>query len=103
MTFRIEITARAQADADAAYEWIAAHLSPARAERWYQGLFQKIEILQHQPLRCPLAAENDKFPEEIRELLYGKRPNRYRIIFTLRDDVVVILFIHHGARDEIQP
>ena len=34
MTYRLRVTARAVADADAAYAWIAEHISPARAERF---------------------------------------------------------------------
>lgn len=101
--YRIEITGRAQADADNAYEWMNEHISPAQAERWYQGLFKQIETLTRQPMRCPLAIENDRFPEEIRELLYVKRNNKFRIIFTIRENTVVILFVHHGARKELEP
>jgi plasmid stabilization system protein ParE len=100
LNYRFEITARALADADDAYTWIA-HRSPDAAERWYQGLFERIETLTRQPRRCPLAAENAKHPEEIREILYGKRGNKYRILFTIRDDTVVVLYIHHGARNEL--
>ncbi len=103
MTYRLRVTARAVGEADEAYVWIAEHLSPAQAERWYQGLFKQMETLTRQPSRCPLAAENPKFPFEIRELLYGKRKNKYRIIFTIRNDDVVVLYVHHGARKELEP
>jgi plasmid stabilization system protein ParE len=83
--------------------WIAEHRSPAQAERWYQGLFARIETIADQPLRCPVIAESRRFPEELRELLYGRRPNKYRIIFTIRGTDVVVLYIHHGARDELRP
>ncbi len=102
MTYRFEISDRARADADEAYAWIAQS-SPEQAERWYQGLFEQIETLTSRPLLYPVAAENDKFPEEIREMLYGKRRNKYRIVFTIRDDTVVVLYVRHGARDEIGP
>ena len=63
MTYRLRVTARAVADADEAYAWIAEHRSPAQAERWYQGLFKQMETLTRQPTRCPRAAESDKFPK----------------------------------------
>jgi plasmid stabilization system protein ParE len=102
---RIEITDRALADADAAYAWLAEHVSPAYAEGWYQGLFAQIETLTRHPRRCPVARESEKFPEEIRELLYGKRKqkNKYRILFTIREDLVVILYVHHSSRKELEP
>jgi hypothetical protein len=37
--------------------------SPTVAARWYNGLIKKINTLRRYPTRCPLAAENDKFPE----------------------------------------
>jgi plasmid stabilization system protein ParE len=103
LKYRIRVTARAMGDADAASRWIAEHRSPARAERWYQGLFARIEALTSQPLRCPVIAERRRFPEELRELLYGKRNKKYRIIFTICGSDVVILYIHHGARGEWRP
>jgi hypothetical protein len=58
--------------------------------------------LTQQPLRCPLATESDKFPEEPRDLLFGKRKNKYRIILAIRNDDVV-LYVHHAARQELEP
>jgi plasmid stabilization system protein ParE len=103
--FRIEIAASAQADADAAYAWMAEHISPAFAEAWYQGLFKQIETLTAHPHRCPLARESHKFPEDIRDLTYGKRrhKHKYRILYTIRQDTVAILYVHHSARDDIEP
>jgi plasmid stabilization system protein ParE len=103
VTYRLRITARAVADADEAYAWLAEHASPAQAERWYRRLFEQMETLIHQPLRCPRAAESDKFPEDLRELLYGTRNNKYRILFTIRNDDVVVLYIQHAARKELEP
>ena len=103
MTYRLRVTARAVADADEAYAWIAEHRSPAQAERWYQELFTQMETLTRHPTRCPRAAESDKFPEELRELLYGKRKGKYRIIFTIRDNDVVVLYVRHSAREELEP
>jgi plasmid stabilization system protein ParE len=64
VTYRLRVTAQAVADADAAYAWIAEHSSLAQAERWYQGLFKQMETPTCQPLRCPRAAESEKFPAE---------------------------------------
>ena len=45
------------------------------------------------PGRCRLAPENGPFEFEIRQLLYGN----YRLLFTVRDDTVVILHVRHRA------
>ena len=79
---------------------------PSRHGGWYNGLVKKIDTLRRHPTRCPLAAENDKFPEEIRELLYGrsgKRIHKHRILFTVREDTVHILYVRHTDRDELEP
>jgi ParE toxin of type II toxin-antitoxin system, parDE len=62
-----------------------------------------METLTRQPTRCPRAAESEKFPEELRELLYGKGKSKYRIIFAIRDEDVVVLYVHHAARKELEP
>jgi mRNA-degrading endonuclease RelE of RelBE toxin-antitoxin system len=33
----------------------------------------------------------------------SKRRNTYRIVFTIRADTVHVLFVHHAARDELEP
>lgn len=103
--YRIEITARARDDADLAHAWMAENISPAFAETWYQELFQQIETLTGHPTRCPVAAESGKFPEEIRELTYGKRrhKHKYRILFAIRETVVTNLYVHHSSRKELDP
>jgi len=103
LSFRIAFTRQAREDAHAAHRWIANKLSRARADRWYQGFFRHAQTLKTFPLRCPLAAENEKFPNEIQELSYGRRPHKYRIIFEIRGDVVYVLRVRHAARDEIEP
>jgi plasmid stabilization system protein ParE len=103
--FRIRVTARALADAEAAHAWMAENISPAFAERWYQGLFEQIDTLMHHPTRCPVAPESRRFAEEIRELTYckKKRKNKYRILFSIDRETVTILYIHHSARKELEP
>jgi plasmid stabilization system protein ParE len=103
VTYRVRISSRALADADETYEWLSQNISRERAERWYRGLFERFEALSRHPLRHPRAAENDRFPEEIRESLYGKRKSKHRILYTVRGDEVVVLFIHHSSRGELEP
>jgi plasmid stabilization system protein ParE len=103
--FKLEITDRARDDADAAHAWMAENISPAYAETWYQGLFQQIESLMKHPTHCPEARESPKFTEKIQELVYGKskHKNKYRILFRIREDTVVILYVYHSARKELEP
>jgi hypothetical protein len=55
------------------------------------------------PARCAEAPESRFFDREIRQLLYGRGRNVYRILFTIQDDVVSVLHIRHGAREVMKP
>jgi plasmid stabilization system protein ParE len=104
MIYRIVIEPTAEREIRSAVRWKTENASPTSAARWYNGLIKKIDTLRRYPTRCPLATENDKFPEEIRELLYGRSKRyKHRIIFTIREDVVHILYVRHSARDELEP
>ncbi len=54
------------------------------------------------PHRCPLAPENEEFEDEVRQHLYGKRDNKYRILFSIMDAEVQILHIRHGKRRRLK-
>lgn len=70
--------------------------------QWYCGIVDAIVSLERFPGRCPLAPENASVPYELRQLIYGKRRNAYRILFTIRENRVHVLHIRHSARDWIQ-
>ncbi|WP_083389536.1 hypothetical protein [Trichormus sp. NMC-1] len=53
------------------------------------------------PSRCSLAFDNEFFDQEIRQLIYGKGRNAYRIIFTIVDDNIQIIFVGHTAQKPI--
>ena len=101
MTYQIAIEATAERQIRAIVRWKTQNASPTVAARWYNGLLKKVATLRTHPARCPIAAENDKFPLEIRELLYGRRRNVIRIIFTIRGDAVSILYVYHSAQQEL--
>jgi plasmid stabilization system protein ParE len=106
MNFRIELAATAKADIRSQAQWLSENVSPAAAKKWLDGLYKAIDTLQIRPLRCPVAGESDKFTEEIRELLYGergKRKHKHRIIFSVKEDAVYVLYVRHTARDDLEP
>lgn len=57
-----------------------------------------IATLQEKPQRCALAVENEIFPEQVRQLLYGKAKNLYRVLSTIRDATVYVLYVRHSAQ-----
>jgi plasmid stabilization system protein ParE len=102
MTYHIEISSVAEAEADNAFLWLSQVTSPTKASQWYSGLLQAIASLSQMPKRCPLARENKYFSQEIRQLLYGRGRNSYRVLFTILEgqdiSTVRILHIRHASQ-----
>ena len=105
MNYRIEISSVAEAEADTTFLKMSQVISPDKARRWYEGLLQAIESLSAMPKRCPLARENKYFSQEIRQILYGRGRNSYRILFTIVEgkdvSTVRILHIRHAAQQTL--
>ena len=97
MRFQVEITPIAETQIEQAYCWYREQ-NPKYADRWFRGLMNAIATLQDKPRRCTLAAEDEIFSEEVRQLLYGKSKNIYRILFTIRETTVYILYVRHSAQ-----
>jgi len=105
MTYRIDFSSVAKAEADAAFLSFSKFTTFNRAQEWYQGLIKAISSLQEMPYRCTLARENAFFSQEIRQLLYGRGQHTYRILFTVLADqpipTVRILHIRNAAQRTI--
>jgi plasmid stabilization system protein ParE len=107
MTYPVEITPFAIADAEQAYLWLRER-SPETAAAWYNGLFDAIDSLEKMPYRCPLAPESEDLDIELRQLLYGKRGQQYRILYTVEidemsgEEVVRVQRIRHKAQDTLK-
>jgi toxin ParE1/3/4 len=101
MAFRVETSAQAENDADAILEWLLAQHAGEAGMRWFLALEDAIASLATFPERCPLAPETVRFPFEVRQLLYGRKPHVYRILFTIEGDTVNVLHIRHGRRKPV--
>jgi plasmid stabilization system protein ParE len=102
MSYRIDFSSVAKAEADAAFVSFARFTTPERAQVWYQSLIKAISSLKVMPRRCALARENAFFSQEIRQLLYGQGQHTYRIVFTILEDqtqpTVRIINIRNAAQ-----
>jgi toxin ParE1/3/4 len=65
------------------------------------GWRKRFFSLDEHPTRAPVIPEDDS----LRHLLYGRKPNVYRIIYAIdeRSRVVTVLHIRHGARKAFTP
>src|SRR3989442_14924407 len=104
MAYRVELNTRAERDLDDLYEKINAAESIAAAHL-YNGLERAVYALERFPRRCPVAPESRRSRRPLRHLLYGTKPDVYRVIYEIDElkRVVHVLTIRHGARDEAPP
>jgi len=97
MTHRVVVQRLARQDLEEAYLW-AARRAPETAARWLRRFQDALQTLNTKPERCPLAPESRKSDVSLRQWLFGKRPNVFRVVFAIDQDVVRILRILRGQR-----
>jgi len=103
MPYLVDFAARAVRDLEILYvEKKAAESRPAA--RWYNQLERAVYSLASYPHRCPIAREARKMKRELRNLLYGKKPHVYRVIYEVDEgrQAVLVLHIRHGARRKMK-
>jgi plasmid stabilization system protein ParE len=102
MIYRLDVSSVASDEADGAALNIANVLGVERAKDWYDGLLLAMDSLTTMLRRCALARENKFFSQEIRQLLYGRGRNAYRIVLTILEgeevSIVRILRIRHSSQ-----
>jgi len=100
--YQIIIQPEAEQGIKQAYFWINNY-SYRKARKWLEGIYKAILSLEQMPLRCSLALENNFFEEEIRQLIYFQGKNAYRILFTVTEKTVQILFVRHSSQQPLFP
>ncbi len=100
MEYLVRLTDRTLRDLQAIYERIQAESSD-RAYAWFNGLADAIYSLSHYPDRGAHTPES----KQLRHLIYGTKPDIYRIIYAVdkRNHAVDVLHIRHGARASFVP
>ncbi len=100
MAYRVDLTERAARNLRRIYVTINAE-DAAQARAWFNGLEKAVLSLDEHPARGAPIPEDDS----LRQLLYGRRKHRYRIIYAIDEQnrVVTVLHIRHGARDAFIP
>ena len=102
MAYRVDISIPALQDAETAFLWIR-DFNPESAKAWYEGLLEAIFSLEEFPARCPAAPESKFLDRPVKQLLYGRQRQSYRIFFEISEaeKVVRIYRIRHSARNWI--
>jgi plasmid stabilization system protein ParE len=100
MQYLVRLTDRGLRDLGTIYEFIEADSSEG-AFAWFNGLAEAIHSLER------LLERGSPIPEDkkLHHLLFGKKPNTYRIIYALdkRKNAVNVLHIRHGAMAPLSP
>lgn len=102
MFYNVEYSDKALDDIESILAWFAEQGAKAAGARWLNLLYAKTDTLEQHPQRCPIVAEFAKSKLEIRKILLGKRNNKYRVVFRLEQDNVLVLRIWHAARDRLK-
>lgn len=92
-TYKVLLTRHAQNDFAEIYDYISAD-SPENGGAFVLTIEEKVASLTSMPERAPMIPENALLGTGYRHLIHGK----YRIIFRIQADSVIILRIIHGAR-----
>ena len=101
MRFTVIIQRKAQRDVAESLRWWSRH-GKAEAELWSNRLIAKvIAVLEAHPHQYPFAEEAAELGLDIRVMLYGKRRQVYRVLFTIEGDQVLVHRIRHSAQDRL--
>ena len=96
--FKVEIAHSAEVDLQRAWLWYFEKSSQAVAERWKAEILNKAESLSVMPRRCAFAVEHFYHELELRHI----RAFSHLLIFTIKDNRVVVVRIRHGRQNPKQ-
>lgn len=101
MAHSVATLSKAEADIRRIAMRIALTVSPSSALRWHGGVLAKVRTLAHNPSMWPLAEEAEDLGIELRQALYGKRRQVYRILYTFDGTTVHVHRVRHAAQDRL--
>ena len=96
-THKVIIHRHAKADLEQ-YDRFVWKNGSDQASAWYERFVDQQKSLDRTPERCPIARESKRVFFEVRELPFGRRPNVFRVLFTIDGDAVRILRIVRAQR-----
>jgi plasmid stabilization system protein ParE len=73
--------------------------APLQGLLWYKRLEEAIQSLGEFPERHPIVTALSDPARVVRQFLFGRRRNAYRVFYTILNDTIEILHVRHGARE----
>ena len=101
MTHTVVTAPKAAADIRQNARWLKTTRSARSADRWSDGIVSAIAALSDRPQQYPEADEAVELGLPLRFKLYGRRPQVYRLLFTIDGDTVNVLRVMHAAQDSL--
>jgi plasmid stabilization system protein ParE len=98
--YDVVVQRHARRDIWETHAWIAER-APSAADKWLDRLQAKISTLEERPDRCPVIAKRPRLSFDVRELLYGRKPYVFRIIFVIDGSRVRVLRVRRGQRRQL--
>ncbi|HKI37854.1 MAG TPA: type II toxin-antitoxin system RelE/ParE family toxin [Gemmataceae bacterium] len=92
-SFRVELSPRARADAEAIHDHIAQS-RPKAAEKWLREFHAKLRALRTMPLLYEIIPEIDVVGSSYRHFEH----KNYRIIYRVEERAVVVVRVFRAAR-----
>lgn len=99
MKYNIKVEPTAQRDIQLAYDWGKETWGVKQANKWSRELAKAVGGLEEFPERYPLAPENEEFKVEVRQMTF----QRYRVLYTIKGDVVEVLHVRGAYVGEQTP
>ena len=95
--FKVEFLPTAKRDLDISVEWGASYWGEKAAQKWLRDFYSTCrKRLGQFPVACPIAPESEDLGRELRHLIIG----RYRAIFFIVDETVVIAYVRGAYFDK---
>ena len=101
MTRIVYLDSEAAADIRRIVEFISRHVSPMSAARWQNRIESTIAKLEKDASVWPEADEAVELNRALRCRLHGRRPQVYRILFTIDGETLNVHRVRHAAQDAL--
>jgi plasmid stabilization system protein ParE len=98
--FQVIITPSDKADIFEINTWFLENY-PDLAEKWLWGISKAVTSLSKFPERCPISPESEAFDIVVRQLIHGKKPYTYRILFSIQEEKVYILRVRSTRQQRL--